>query len=157
MSGYIFEKYGFKLVLVLSCCLAVLLVIAAWMHIKDVPGISKSENTTTPIVEKDPDSIAVPGYELLELQAGSKQQSLCLPNPEQNMCYFQISLYLEDGTLLWKSELIGPGQASEPIVLTKALVKGIYPNALLLYSCYRMDEALSPLNSAETKVTLRVK
>ena len=80
-----------------------------------------------------------------------------MPNPPQNCCYFQIALYLEDGTLLWQSELIEPGTTSKPIVLTKALDKGMYPNAILRYSCYRMDEDLTPLNGAETKLTLWVK
>ena len=69
----------------------------------------------------------------------------------------ELSLYLEDGTLLWQSELVEPGAKSKPIVLTKTLEKGLYPNAFLRYSCYRMDETLAPLNGAETKLTLNVK
>ena len=157
MSNDKLVKHGRKLVLVLSCFLAVLLVIAAWLHIKDAPGISKPGNTTTPTAEKNPDSIAIPGYEMLELKAGSKEQTLCLTNPPQNMCYFEIDLYLEDGTLLWKSELIEPGKTSKPIILTESLSKGTYPQAVLRYACYRMDEELTPLNGAETKVTLWVK
>ena len=122
------------------------------------PIIPDNEATGTAAnVEKNPDSIAVPGYEMLELKAGSKEQSLCMPNPPQNCCYFQIALYLEDGTLLWQSELIEPGTTSKPMVLSKTLDKGMYPNAILRYSCYRMDEDLPPLNGAETKLTLRVK
>lgn len=111
----------------------------------------------TAAVEKNNDSIAIPGYELLELKADSKKQSLCLPNPPQNTCYFQISLYMEDGTLLWESDLIEPGENSKPITLSKVLEKGTYPNAILRYSCYCMDEKLSPLNGAEMKLTLWVK
>lgn len=113
-------------------------------------------NSTTE-VEKNNDSIAIPGYELLELKADSKEQTLCLPNPPQNTCYFQISLYMEEGTLLWESDLIEPGENSKPITLSKVLEKGTYPNAILRYSCYRMDEKLSPLNGAEMKLTLWVK
>ena len=120
-----------------------------------VPG--NEADGTVASVEKNPDSIAVPGYEMLEMKAGIKDQSLCMPNPPQNCCYFKIALYLEDGTLLWQSELIEPGTTSKPIVLTKALDKGMYPNAILRYSCYRMDEDLTPLNGAETKLTLWVK
>lgn len=116
-----------------------------------------ADSTTATTVEKNPDSIAIPGYEMLELKAGSKEQSLCMPNPPQNCCYFQISLYMEDGTLLWESELIEPGKTSKPMALSKTLEKGMYPNAILRYSCYRMDENLSPLNGAETKLTLWVK
>ena len=120
-----------------------------------IPG-NEAHGTVTNI-EKNPDSIAIPGYEMLELKAGSKEQSLCMPNPPQNCCYFQICLYLEDGTLLWQSELIEPGTNSKPMVLSKTLEKGMYPNAILRYSCYRMDENLSLLNGAETKLTLWVK
>lgn len=152
------RKFYWKLVVILSCCLVAFLVVAVLLHFRENPGISAPEDiVTTPTVEKNPDSIAIPGYEMLELKAGSKEQSLCFPNPEQNVCYFQILLYLEDGTLLWQSELIEPGKTSKPIVLTKFLDKGTYPNAVLHYSCYRIDEDLTPLNSAETKVTLRVK
>lgn len=106
---------------------------------------------------KNPDSIAIPGYEALELKADTLQQTLCLPNPAQNMCYLCIELYLEDGTLLWRSELIEPGKTSKPIVLTQALAKGNYTNAVLRYSCFKMDGSLAPLNGAETKLTLWVK
>ena len=121
------------------------------------PNADNTAINNSVTVEKNSDSIAIPGYEMLEMKAGSKEQSLCMPNPPQNCCYFQIALYLEDGTLLWQSELIEPGTTSKPIVLTKALDKGMYPNAILRYSCYRMDEDLSPLNGAETKLTLWVK
>ena len=114
-------------------------------------------NDPAATVEKNPDSIAIPGYEVLELKANTTKQSLRMPNPPQNCCFFQISLYLEDGTLLWQSEWIEPGETSKPMVLTKTLEKGTYPNAILRYSCYRMDETLAPPNGAETKLTLWVK
>lgn len=107
-------------------------------------------------VEKNPNSIAIPGYEALTLKANSKKQEICFPNPSQNTCYFQISLFLEDGTLLWESGLIKPGEKSKPIVLENKLEQGTYSNAILRYSCYRMDEARTPLNGAETKLTLWV-
>ena len=152
------RNYYRKLIVVLSCCLVALLVVVVLLQSKETPDLFVLNGTaTTPPVEKNPDSIAIPGYEILELKAGNKEQSLCLPNPEQNVCYFQILLYLEDGTLLWESELIEPGKTSKPMTLTKTLDKGTYPNAVLRYSCYRMDEDLSPLNGAEAKLTLWVK
>lgn len=113
--------------------------------------------TTEPSVEQNPSSIAIPGYEILELKANTKKQAIRFSNPPQNVCYFQISLYLEDGTLLWQSELIEPGKTSKAIVLTQKLEKGTYANAVLKYACFRMDEELSPLNGAETRLTLWVK
>lgn len=141
------------IVLLLICLLVIVLLYTCIQSPPVQESLSESETT----MEKNPDSIAIPGYELLELKADSKEQMLSLPNPPQNMCYFEITLYLEDGTLLWKSEMIEPGKTSKPMVLTKNLKKGTYPNAVLRYACYRMDEELSPLNGAETKVTLWVK
>ena len=152
------EYFPWILGVVAAVLLAVLLILVLKGCVDaPVSDYGESSDSTTATVEKNPDSIAIPGYEMLELKAGSKAQSLCMPNPPQNCCYFQISLYLEDGTLLWQSELIEPGATSRPIVLSKALNKGMYPNAILRYSCYRMDENLSPLNGAETKLTLWVK
>ncbi len=156
MNRLNFFKISRKNALIISCCLAVFLAIAVYLHLKGEQH-SPTFDVAAPNIEKKTDSIAIPGYEMLELTAGNKQQTLCLSNPKQNMCYFQISLYLKDGTLLWQSELIKPGTTSKPMVLVESIPKGTYPKAILRYACYRMDEDLTPLNGAETKVTLRVK
>ena len=153
------KVFKFSLIVLIEIALLLsLLVFIICCGPGNIPNLIP-ENTppTETAVEKNPNSIAIPGYEMLELKAGTKEQSLCLPNPPQNCCYFQIALYLEDGSLLWQSELIEPGTTSKPMVLSKILDKGMYPNAILRYSCYRMDENLSPLNGAETKLTLWVK
>ena len=133
-----------KLPIVLLVIVGVLLMIIAFLIVRlcdNNSTIFQSSETTQPlpVVEKNPDSIAIPGYEILELKSDSTQQTLCLPNPEQNVCYFQIALYLEDGTLLWQSELVAPGDISEPISLIKPLDKGAYPNAILKYGCFKLD------------------
>lgn len=150
------KRFPWIFLIAVLALLALVLILA----LKGCDGLLNEDgatDSTTTAIEKNPDSIAIPGYEMLELKANNKKQSLCMPNPPQNCCYFQIFLYMEDGTLLWKSELIEPGKTSKPIVLSKTLEKGMYPNAVLRYSCYRMDENLSPLNGAETKLTLWVK
>lgn len=122
--------------------------------------ISKQESNVSlysTFIEKNENSISIPGYEGITLKADSLQQELTLYNPIQNTCYFVISLYLEDGTLLWESDYIEPGHNSVPIVLTQRLEKGIYPNAVLKYSCFKMNQEKTPLNGAKTKLTLRVK
>lgn len=152
------KRFPWLLLIVAIALIAVLvLLILKGCDSAPLPNQGNGADSTAATVEKNPNSIAIPGYEMLELKAGSKEQALCMPNPPQNCCYFQISLYLEDGTLLWQSELIEPGTNSKPMVLSKTLEKGMYPNAILRYSCYRMDEDLSPLNGAETKLTLLVK
>lgn len=108
-------------------------------------------------VQKNLDSIAIPGYEMLTLKADSTKQTICLPNPPQNCCYFKITLSLEDGTVLWQSDYISPGETSAAIILSKPLPKGTYTEAKLTYQCFQMNEDFTPLNGAETKLTLVVK
>lgn len=122
-------------------------------HGDTTSNISMTEKSD---VQKTSESIAIPGYELLELDANRKTQTLCLSNPSSNECYFQISLYLENNAFLWKSDLIEPGKTSEPILLEQALEIGTYTNAILKYDCYKTD-GKTPLNGAETKLTLWVK
>lgn len=106
--------------------------------------------------EKNENSISIPGYEGISLKADSQQQTVGLPNPSQNTCYFQITLSLEDGTELWQSQLVEPGDVSEPMKLSQALPAGTYPNAVLHFSCYTMDGSMTQLNGADTKLTLWV-
>ena len=120
----------------------------------ELPNGQQAENTKN--IEKNTDSIAIPGYEAITLKADTKQQSIGLPNPPQNTCYFQITLMLEDGRILWESDLVKPGDISTPIILTQPLQKGTYPNAILKYNCYTMDGTMTALNSAATKLMLHV-
>lgn len=149
------KKLPFAFPLILVIALLALLLLFLFRGCDSTHPVNADGTTATG--EKAESSIAIPGYEGLILKAGSKKQDLCLPNPAQNTCYFQISLFLEDGTLLWQSDLIEPGEISEPIVLEKELEEGTYPKAVLRYSCFEMNKDLTPLNGAEIKVTLRVK
>ena len=102
-------------------------------------------------------SIAIPGYEAITLEANTKKQSTALKNPSHNMCLFRISLILEDGTVLWVSDYVKPGEISDNIELSKELEPGAYPNSILKYECFTTDGSLSPLNGAETKLTIIVR
>lgn len=108
-------------------------------------------------VEKLTDSIAIPGFGQLTFKAGETEQAVALSNPEENFCYFKISLILEDGTTIWVSDLVEPGKQSEPITLTQPLKAGTYENVTVHYDCYSMDGNLTQFNSGEIKITLNVR
>lgn len=110
---------------------------------------------TTAAVEKDPSKISVPGYEFIRLKANTKIQDKVLSNPANNSCLFQLSLIMEDGTVIWESGYILPGKNSDPIELAQPLAPGDYP-ATLKYNCFTMDLSRTPLNGAEIGLTLRV-
>ena len=99
--------------------------------------------------------IAVPGADLMIFKADQKKQTVNLYNPEKNSCYFKISLLLEDGTLLYQSDLIAPGKGIEEIEILRALPGGNYENAILKYECFAMDQNNTPLNGAEFSFTIQ--
>ena len=119
-----------------------------------VSGNAQTQEEPTEVVKVE-DRIAIPGYEAIQLAADTLEQTVCFSNPAQNCCYFQISLYLEDGTLLWKSADVAPGENSEPVVLTQPLAAGTYKNAILKYECFTMDKSHSQLNGAQTKLMIQ--
>ena len=127
-------------------------------------------------------NIAIPGYESLDFKTGKKKQSVNFYNPEENTCYFRISLVLkaDNGTgtgkatggeetketertagtdeaeeTLWTSELIEPGEEVKSIELDKELESGDYP-AILKYECFSLKDE-TPLNGAKVEVIIHVK
>lgn len=114
----------------------------------------QNETITEPRATQQPvGQIAIPGYESLTLLANEKKQNISLHNPAQNQCYFRISIVLEDNTVVWKSDLIEPGDSSQ-IILSKKYEPNVYYNSALKYECFSLDESRTPLNGAETVLTL---
>lgn len=143
--------------IIIVVLLLICLVLAA-LCLKLVYSNRQGNETTTreqTKVEKNEDSIAIPGFEALSLTADSKVQDIALSNPESNTCLFKISLLLEDGTIIWQSHYIKPGK-QEALVLTQPLRAGIYENSKIVYECYKMDINKTPLNGAEAQLMLIV-
>lgn len=98
----------------------------------------------------------IPGYSTAEMNAGDNSLHLSIGNPKANECGFYATLKLEDGTVLYKSELLKPGYGLTEVPLSHTLEKGSY-TALVYYECVTLDEAHTPMNSAESEFTLIVK
>ena len=101
------------------------------------------------------ENILVPGYSGAEMKAGDTTLSLRIGNPEENTCYLQATLQLEDGTVLYESGLLEPGTGFEQIELNQTLEAGTY-EALVHYQGYSMDEERSELNASDSAFTLTV-
>lgn len=101
------------------------------------------------------DTITIPGIDGLNLKAGQLNQQVDFCNPSQNKCYFQISLFLSDGTLMWKSDYIAPSEEISEITLFKELQRGLYKNCRLVYDCYSLNDK-SQLNSGEVKLEINL-
>ena len=119
------------------------------------PGHDASSAAVQEPVEKLTDSIDLPGYTELVFKAGVREQNVALQNPAQNFCYIQPSLWLADGTLLWRGQLIAPGSVGDAIVFLQPLAAGEYHDAVLRYDCFAMDEEKTPLNGATTHLILK--
>lgn len=119
----------------------------------EIPSVGKEEAPAAAGASND--GIAIPGFEKLVLKAGELDQKVGFYNPEQNACYFRIFFALADGTELYQSGMIKPGQRLDTVELSRSLEAGIYEGAVLRYECFSID-ALNPLNGAETIMKLEV-
>ena len=99
--------------------------------------------------------IQIPGYSKAEMEEGDTQLHLSIGNPKENNCGFYVTVRLEDGTVLYKSELLKPGYGLTEIPLEQTLNKGTY-DAEVFYECVTLDEDASPLNSVISKFQLIV-
>jgi len=101
------------------------------------------------------ESISIPGFETMTIPAGETSVSAYFYNPENNNCYFEISIILSDmGEEIYKSKLVSPGQKLYQIELSEALEKGIY-DAMIHYSAYALSD-YSDMNGANVPFTLIV-
>ena len=97
----------------------------------------------------------IPGYSSAEMNAGDDSLVLRIGNPKGNEVGFFATVKLKDGTVLYESELMKPGQGMEIIPLNKTLDKGVY-EAMVVYQCVLLDDENTPLNAAESAFTLYV-
>ena len=118
-------------------------------------------------IEMNP-NISIPGYESLEFKAGKEKQSVDFYNPDENTCFFRISLVLKDETdttngeegnageetVLWTSDMIEPGEHVKSIKFDKELESGEYA-AILKYECFSLKDK-TPLNGSNVELMLKV-
>ena len=121
-----------------------------------------SENNFIPTVPKLKlsqmklkNAVKVPGFNKMNFIAGQEVQTTKLHNPIKNICFFKISIILDDDTTVWTSDLIAPGEKAEIITLSKPLEEGIYDNVTVKYDCISLNKK-ARFNSAKIKIKLIV-
>ena len=100
----------------------------------------------TPTGEQQGDTISLPGMTEITLQSGQLEQVVDFHNPKENACYFVLSLYLSDDTLIYQSDYLAPGERITDIVLKQTLQRGVYGKCRLVYQCFTLDNK-SALNT----------
>lgn len=104
--------------------------------------------------EKETKYITIPGFNQLSFKSQQKIQKINLYNPSENSCTMSMGIYLSDGTELWTSNNIQPGNGFYEIELNTVLKSGIYKNCLLNIQCY--DKNGIELNGGKMNFTLFV-
>jgi hypothetical protein len=66
-----------------------------------------------------------------------------------------LSLYMPDGTEIYHSSKLAPGETLDTIEMARPLEAGTYEGATLRYACYDFDD-LKPLNGADINFILEV-
>ena len=161
--------------IILFGTVAVLLVItvvvlcALFFRSEGEPSEPKQSETVSGILKEDSNaedytgkhkptyqsnSISIPGFQVLRLKANSLEQEPGFYNPDVNKSYFVIEVRLDDGTLLYKSDLIAPGKAIYKAQFSEILPEGSY-SATVIYHCYALD-SLEERNGAKIKIKVEV-
>ena len=137
------HKYAF-----IGMCIIVIIVIVI-LSLRGCNGTTPKNNNNssntasdkvldfTPAPENK--SIQIPAITGIYMRAGELKQTVDFYNPQENNCYFVISLYLSDDTLIYKSDMIAPAEHIKEITLLQELKRGIYRNCRLVYNCYSLD------------------
>ncbi len=150
-------------VVVLTIAVVVLLVIV----LRPAPTEDIPESTgVSGVISEDWDSgidhgsvqatgVQVPGYKLAKMNAGDTTLHLNIGNPKANEVAFYVTVELEDGTVLYTSPLLEPGQGISDLPLSASPEKGTY-NAYAVYQVVSLDEAHTPMNTVKSAFTLYV-
>lgn len=159
-GGYDLEKKKKYIIALILLFVVVIMLVWLFYSCQSHKTNPTAATTTTELKSLDftpynntADTITIPGIDGLNLKAGQLNQQVDFCNPSQNKCYFQISLFLSDGTLMWKSDYIAPSAEISEITLYKELQRGLYKNCRLVYDCYSLNDK-SQLNSGEVKLEI---
>jgi hypothetical protein len=106
------------------------------------------------IIEPQPDTIAIPGFKRLTVE-GQTLHAGAITNPEQNACYFIVTLIMPGGAELYRSTYLAPGKSLGDVETLVPLAAKAYEDVTARYSCYTLDD-LKPLNGADINFTLEV-
>lgn len=103
-------------------------------------------------VHKD---ITICGFTDWTVQSGKAENlPISLKNPEGNPCYFTFQIELEDGTQLYQSSHVPPGNEIRQISLSQPLQKGTYTAYVSILT--NEINTGTPMNSAKIKITINV-
>ena len=140
------------LVVLLAVVVVVILLLRSCGDSPVIPSTdtapTKGTLNFTPAGEQQNNTIKIPGMTGIVMQSGQLEQTVDFHNPKENACYFVLSLYLSDDTLIYQSDYLAPGERITEIVLNQTLQRGVYGKCRLVYQCFTLDNKYA-LNTGE--------
>lgn len=126
---------------------------------KDTIAIDDNLSDYSPQIELsnnvNANSIAIPGYDEITMQANSDEMYVALWNPKDNPCYFKFVITLEkEDEVLYESKLVPPGKAITSVKLNRKIKEGRYP-ILIRMETYSLEDGSTPLNSGTSKTVIQ--
>ena len=105
--------------------------------------------------ESERNQITICGFTEWNVKAGETGNlPISLKNPDGNPCYFTFIITLEDGTVLYQSDHVPPGNEIKRITINEPLEKGTY-TAFVSILTNELETGVK-MNSADTKITINV-
>lgn len=116
-----------------------------------------------PLEEKSiPKTVAIPGWNVISIPANYNEVYVDFYNPEANTDLYNLTfewrLLSEDGEnfeVIYKSDLIAPGEHTEKIILSRSFTEGEYDTVLFVQP-YKISDN-SPTNNANMNTKLVVR
>ena len=157
MGGVIIKRRTYQIIIIILL-IAFIVLLMAYCHKSTDNPPATTEPTQKPLeFEEYQDyknqSISIPGTSGIILKANLISQTVDFYNPAENQCYFIITLCLSDGTMIYKSDYIAPGERLTEIDLLQTLKRGIYKNCTLNYDCFTLTNK-SRLNGSTIKIEI---
>ena len=90
------------------------------------------------------------------LESGYNLQALDFMNLSENNYDMKVMIYLGDGTLLYESGYIQPGEEIDNAEFRIVPERGTYSNALIVYKFYSPDSKHVYASQCETPVEIKV-
>lgn len=153
---------GDKLLLLVALIVVVVGIVIGLLIKDDTSGDAGSNPATLPELsiggdldfeERQNGGISIPTSQEYNIIHGTTEQEIPLSNPSTNTCDFIISIYLSDGSKLYTSDRVCPGDSVTSVQFSQPLKSGVYRNVVVVYDCYKHGTQ-EPLTRVEVVVEL---
>lgn len=118
------------------------------------PNSSKYKVNMKQETTSEPGTTTIPGYDNVNIQAGTDTAYLALWNPDTNNVYFKFKITLKDsGETLYESGLVPPGSAITKLKLNKKISKGVHP-IIISISTFALHDYHQQMNGGQVETNL---